>query len=54
LLQWRTTDRNYTGFALAVNAVTRRYRSDIFMEELRTVIAAENAAAARAKQHQIT
>lgn len=34
--------------------VTRRYLSDISMDELRTVIDAKNAAAALAKQHQIT
>jgi len=34
--------------------VTRRYLSDVSMDELRTVIAAKHAAAALAKQHQIT
>lgn len=33
--------------------VTRRYLSDVSMDELRTVIAAKHAAAALAKQHQI-
>jgi putative transposase len=34
--------------------VTRRYLSDVSMDELRTVIAAKHAAATLAKQHQIT
>jgi putative transposase len=34
--------------------VTRRYLSDVSMDELRTVIAKKHAAAALAKQHQIT
>ncbi len=34
--------------------VTRRYLSDVSMGELRVVIAAKHAAAALAKQHQIT
>ena len=34
--------------------VTRRYLSDVSMDELRAVIAAKHAAAALAKQHQIT
>jgi transposase-like protein len=34
--------------------VTRRYLSDASMDELRTVIAKKHAAAALAKQHQIT
>ena len=34
--------------------VTRRYLSDVSMDELRTVIAAKHTAAALAKQHQIT
>ncbi len=33
--------------------VTRRYLSDVSMDELRTVIANKHAAAALAKQHQI-
>lgn len=33
--------------------VARRYLSDVSMDELRAVIAAKNAAAALAKQHQI-
>ena len=33
--------------------VTRRYLSDVSMDELRTVIAAKHTAAALAKQHQI-
>jgi hypothetical protein len=37
-----------------VNNVTRRYLSDVSMDELRTVIAAKNGAAALAKLHQIT
>ena len=34
--------------------VTRRYLSDVSMDDLRAVIAAKHAAAALAKQHQIT
>jgi transposase-like protein len=34
--------------------VTRRYLSDVSMDELRAVIATKHAAAALAKQHQIT
>ena len=34
--------------------VTRRYLSDVSMDELRVVIAKKHAAAALAKQHQIT
>ncbi len=34
--------------------VTRRYLSDVSMDELRAVIATKHAAEALAKQHQIT